>query len=118
MMMPCTGRIDRLNLMEANNHKRMRTESKMLMNDLKAVARDAEELLNATGATVAGKADAAREQLRHTVERAKITCADLQAIAEKQVTAAESAIRTRPLRSVGLAVGFGVLLGLILGRRS
>ena len=96
----------------------MKAESEKLMNDLRAVARDAEELLDATGTALGGKADAARERLRHTVECAKGTCAGLQAQAEKQVMAAENAIRTRPLQSVGLAVGLGVLLGLILSRRS
>jgi ElaB/YqjD/DUF883 family membrane-anchored ribosome-binding protein len=92
----------------------MRTEADKLMNDLKTVASDAEALLSATGEVVGAKADAARTRLRGTLESARNTCRHLEAKASERLDASGQAMAKRPFQSVGIALGVGVLLGLLL----
>jgi ElaB/YqjD/DUF883 family membrane-anchored ribosome-binding protein len=78
-------------------------------------------LLKATADDVSGKAKEARERLGAALERAKATCHDVQEqTIEKVKTAAkttDTVIRDHPYESIGVALGVGVLVGLIIGRK-
>jgi ElaB/YqjD/DUF883 family membrane-anchored ribosome-binding protein len=92
-----------------------------VMTALRTLVGDAETLLSATASGAGESAVEARARLAAAVEKAKATCADLQ---EKSVAAARQAarradqtIRDHPYESIGIAVGIGVLLGLLLRRK-
>ena len=84
-----------------------------LIQDLRTLVRDAEELIQTTGRNVS---DRSKEQLIAALDRFKGTC---QRVEKEAVTVARSAdriIREHPYPSLGVAFGFGVLLGVLLNR--
>jgi ElaB/YqjD/DUF883 family membrane-anchored ribosome-binding protein len=92
-----------------------------VLNDLKTLARDAEDLMKATAGELGEKAREARARLAHALEAAKATCADLQAqmvvAAKGAAQQADTAIRDNPYQSIGIAFGLGVLIGVLVARR-
>jgi len=91
-----------------------------IFEDLRAVVRDAEQLLRATdgqaGEKIAEIRARAEESLGGAKERLRNTA---DAMEEKARTAARTTddyVRDNPWRAVGIAAGVGFLLGLI-GRR-
>jgi len=92
-----------------------------LMTDLKALSRDAEELLKATAGDVSEKAKEARNRLSAAVQRAKTTCKELQdhtvASAKAAARKADATIREHPYESLGVAFGLGLLIGVLVARR-
>jgi ElaB/YqjD/DUF883 family membrane-anchored ribosome-binding protein len=92
-----------------------------VLEDLKTLARDSEALLKATAGDVSEKAKGARARLAAALERAKVTCTELQAqtIASAKAAAkkADVVIRDHPYQSIGIAFGIGVLLGVLVARK-
>jgi ElaB/YqjD/DUF883 family membrane-anchored ribosome-binding protein len=92
-----------------------------IIQDLKAVARDAQALLNATAGEMNDKSREAREKLIAALDSAKATAARLEANLEAQMAAGAKAtdkvIREHPYESVGIAFSVGLLLGVILNRK-
>jgi ElaB/YqjD/DUF883 family membrane-anchored ribosome-binding protein len=89
-----------------------------IKDDLRALVRDAEDMLKATAGDLSEKAQAARSRLAEAVEKAKATGRRLE---EKTVAAAKATdkvIREHPYESIGVAFGVGLLLGLLLTRRN
>jgi ElaB/YqjD/DUF883 family membrane-anchored ribosome-binding protein len=87
-----------------------------LANDLKAIARDAEDLIKATAGEVSEKAKEARSRLMVALESAKERCDDLQEKAVAGAKATDKVIRDHPYESIGIAFGVGLLIGVLLGR--
>jgi len=88
-----------------------------LVSDLKAVVRDAEELMKATAGQAGEKLTELRGRLAAALESAKGTCHRLE---EKTVAAAKATdhcIREHPYESIGVAFGVGLLVGVLLGRK-
>jgi ElaB/YqjD/DUF883 family membrane-anchored ribosome-binding protein len=88
-----------------------------LKEDLRNLARDAEELVKATASDMSEKAKDARARLGEALARAKATCQRLQ---EKTVAAAQATdkvIRQHPYESIGIAFGVGLLIGVLVARR-
>ena len=88
----------------------MQSTDSSLMNDLKAVIADAEELLRETAGEAGPKIQQVRERaeesLRAAREHLKGTGAEL-----------DSKVRANPWAAVGIAAGVGVIAGLILARK-
>jgi len=90
-----------------------------LLNDLRTLVTEAEKLLS-------GAPDADGEEavttLRARFEAAQERFTDLYASAKKNVAAGakytDEAIRANPYQSLALALGAGLLVGVLLGRRS
>ena len=95
----------------------MRTETEKLMKDLKSCACDAEELVKATAGEVNEKSKEAGLRLKATLNSAKKSCEALEERAVNGVKVADRAIRTYPYESLGVALGIGVVLGFLIGRR-
>jgi len=94
-----------------------RVTRQKLMSDLKVVMHDAEELMKATANDVGEKARAARVKLAATVEAAK---ANYQRLEQKTVAGAKAAdpeIRENPYRSIGIAFGIGLVVGVLVNRK-
>ncbi|MCU0786164.1 MAG: DUF883 family protein [Verrucomicrobia bacterium] len=88
-----------------------------LNGDLKLVMRDAEDLLKATAGTAGDKLSKVRERLASTLESTKATCGRLQDQTVRAAKATDGVIRAHPYESLGIALGFGLLIGVLVARR-
>jgi ElaB/YqjD/DUF883 family membrane-anchored ribosome-binding protein len=92
-----------------------------LVEDLKTVISDAEELLRATASQAGEKVTAARQKVEDSLHRAKSELAGVgDEIIDKGVEAARATdeyVRDHPWHAVGIAVGIGLIIGLLISRR-
>ena len=92
-----------------------------LMQDVKIVISDAEELLRATASQAGEKVSAAREKVQDSLHRAKVKLAEAEDVMiEKGKQAArvtDEYVHDNPWKAVGVAAGIGLLIGLLIGRR-
>ena len=92
-----------------------------LVQDLRIVISDAEDLLRATASQAGEKAAAAREKIQDSLHRAKIKLAEAEDImidnAKQAARATDEYVHDNPWRAVGIAAGVGLLIGLLIGRR-
>lgn len=92
-----------------------------LVQDLKVVVADAEELLRATASQAGERVTAAREKIQESLERAKSKLTDAEsAVVDRtrqvaQVT--DQYVHEHPWRAVGVAAGVGLIIGLLISRR-
>ena len=95
----------------------METTTDKLVQDMKSVVTDAEDLLKATanqgGEQLARIRTRAEESLRIAQARIK----QLTQAAEARVHAADQQVHEHPWTAVGVAAGVGALIGFILGRK-
>jgi ElaB/YqjD/DUF883 family membrane-anchored ribosome-binding protein len=98
------------------------TTADQLMSDLKSVVNDAEALLNATSTQTGEKIQAVRARAEESLRnaRARLTEIEQEAMrrAKEIADATDEYVRDNPWQSVGIAAGIGLLLGVLLGRRS
>jgi ElaB/YqjD/DUF883 family membrane-anchored ribosome-binding protein len=78
------------------------TTSEQLMDELRAVAREAEELLQATADQTGARVEELRERARDALEAAR---------------GIDDQVRKNPWAAVAIAAGVGVLIGLLLSRK-
>lgn len=92
-----------------------------LMEDLKVVVADAEELLKATASQTGERIAAARAKAGESLQAAKVRLAEAQAsVVEKVKVAAKTTddyVHENPWQSVGIAAAVGLLLGALISRR-
>ncbi len=92
-----------------------------LVADLKLVVTDAEDLLKVTAGQAGEKVAAVRERVQHSLDQAKAKIVEVEAKALAKTKAAAHAtdvyVHENPWRSVGIAAGIGLLVGLLIGRR-
>ena len=92
-----------------------------LVEDLKIVITDAEESLRATASQAGEKVTAARHKVQDSLHRAKTELAGVQdEIIDKGMEAARATddyVRGHPWHAVGIAVGIGLVIGLLISRR-
>ena len=97
-------------------HNRLARER--VLADLNTLAHDTEDLLKATAQDAKDTVRAARSRAAAALERAKTLSAELQAqgVSNAKTTArnADAMIREHPYKSVGLAFGLGLLIGVLL----
>lgn len=83
-----------------------------------SLAEDARELLAATAGMAETKVVEARKRLQVALDRGKEAWGDFQDKAVEQAKVADEVIRDHPYQSIGVAFGFGALLGILMARRS
>jgi ElaB/YqjD/DUF883 family membrane-anchored ribosome-binding protein len=92
-----------------------------LVQDLKAVVSDAEELLRATANQAGEKISAARERIQDSMHRAKVKLADAEGVmldkTKEAARATDEYVHENPWKAVGIAAGVGFLVGLLISRR-
>ena len=81
-----------------------------LMDDLRAVMADAEELLRATAGEAGPKVQEVRARAEETLRNARDHMQDAGRKLDAQV-------REHPWAAVGVAAGLGLLLGVLLARK-
>lgn len=98
----------------------MGVSKEKLMQDLRLVVSDAEELLRATADQAGEKVSAARERIQEHLFSAKERLADAEAaMLEKGKAAARATdeyVHENPWRSVGIAAGVGLVVGMLISR--
>ena len=103
--------------METRSASDIEESTEKLLQDLKEVVRDGEELLRAGVDELGERGAAAREKLTAALEAAKETQRRLQKRAVAGAKATDKYIRSNPYQSIGIAFGVGVILGLYAARR-
>lgn len=92
-----------------------------LMNDLRTVIADAEEVLRVTADQATAGASELRVRMQERMAQAKARLQDLQDAAVTRARAAGHAaddyVHEHPWKAIGAAVGFGLIIGLLIGRR-
>ena len=88
-----------------------------LLQDLRAVVHDGEELLRAGAQDLSERGMAARERLAAALEVAKDTRRKLEERAAAGAQAADRMIREYPYQSIGAAFGIGMLIGILVNRK-
>ena len=92
-----------------------------LLEDLRTVVRDTEELLKATASQTGEKAEEARRRVSAALDGAKVRLQQAQASAaqmsDEALKATEQYVRDNPWQAVGIAAGVGLVLGALLARR-
>lgn len=91
-----------------------------LMQDLRMVVADAEELLRATASQAGEKVAAARERIQGHLDAAKERLEDAEAMMIEKTKAAALAtdeyVHDNPWRAVGIAAGVGLVVGMLIAR--
>ncbi|MDP1735678.1 MAG: DUF883 family protein [Sulfuritalea sp.] len=92
-----------------------------LIADVRLVIADTEELLRVTAGQAGDKIADIRARTQDRLSAAKIKLAEAEAAVvdkAKQVgRVADDYVHDNPWRSVGVAAGFGFIVGLLIGRR-
>lgn len=92
-----------------------------LLSDVKVVISDAEELLKATASAAGEKVAAARERVQDSLHKAKVKLAEAEEVviqrAKQTARVTDEYVHEHPWRSVGIAAGVGLIIGLLIGRR-
>ena len=92
-----------------------------LMSDLKLVISDAEELLRMTADQAGEAASEVRKRVQERLADAKEDLKQLQDIAISKAKAAGDAtdqyVHENPWKSIGIAAGVGLVIGLLISRR-
>lgn len=92
-----------------------------LMDDLRVVISDAEEFLRMTADQAGESAADLRSRMQARINQAKADLRHLQETAVIQAKAAGRAtdeyVHENPWKSIGIAAGAGLLIGMLVGRR-
>lgn len=91
-----------------------------LMQDLRIVVADAEELLRATASQAGEKVSAARERIQGHLGAAKERLEDAEAMMIEKTKAAalvtDEYVHEHPWHAVGIAAGVGLVIGMLISR--
>lgn len=92
-----------------------------LMQDLRVVVGDADELLKATANQAGERVQQLRarteESLRGARARLEVAAQEVDRSAREATQHVNSQVHEYPWAAVGVAAGFGVLVGILLGRQ-
>jgi len=92
-----------------------------LVEDLKIVIADAEDLLRATASQAGEKISAAREKVQDSLDRAKTGLGDIEDVVmdtgKQAARATDEYVQANPWRAVGIAAAVGLVIGLLISKR-
>jgi ElaB/YqjD/DUF883 family membrane-anchored ribosome-binding protein len=92
-----------------------------LVEDLKAVVADAEELLKATASQTGERITAARGKAEESLKAAKVRIAEeevaVMAKTKAAAKATEDYVRANPWQAMGITAAVGFVLGILVVRR-
>ena len=99
----------------------MDVTTEKLMQDLKTVVGDAEEVLKATAAQSGEQIGRIRARAEDSLRTARARMKDVTQVAEAQAREVagevDRRVREQPWTAIGVAAGLGLLMGMILGRK-
>ena len=85
-----------------------------LVKDLITLVHDAEDLVKATGGDLAEKS---KEEIMQALERVKASCRRLEEQAASGLRVADQYVRRHPYESLGIALGIGLVVGVLVNRK-
>ena len=92
-----------------------------LVQDMRTVISDAEDLLRATANQAGERIAVARERIQDSLHQAKVKLAEAEALVTERAKQAarytDDYVHDNPWRAIGVAAGIGLLLGLLISRR-
>src|SRR5688500_8609041 len=92
-----------------------------LVQDMRVVISDAEDLLRATANQAGEKIAVARERIQDSLHQAKVKLAEAEALVTERAKQAarytDEYVHENPWRAIGVAAGIGLVLGLLMSRR-
>jgi ElaB/YqjD/DUF883 family membrane-anchored ribosome-binding protein len=92
-----------------------------LVQDMRVVIADAEDLLRATANQAGEKIAVARERIQDSLHQAKVKLAEAEALVRERAAQAahytDEYVHENPWRAIGAAAAIGLLLGLLISRR-
>lgn len=101
-------------------HETQVTQEK-LVEDLKILMADAEDLMRATASQAGEKISAAREKVQDSLDRAKSKLGDIEDVVmdsgRQAARATDEYVQANPWRAVGIAAAIGLVVGLLVSRR-
>jgi len=103
--------------MNSKSENEIEDSTEKLLEDLKEVVQDGEELLRAGADELNEQGKAARARLSAALQTAKDTGRKLQERTIAGAKATDRAIREHPYQSIGLAFGVGLLIGFLVNRK-
>lgn len=89
-----------------------------LITDLRAVARDSEQLLKTSASDASEAAADVRDRLATSLQGAKETCQRLQDKTVATAKKADRVIHDHPYSTAGVAFGLGLIVGALACRRA
>jgi ElaB/YqjD/DUF883 family membrane-anchored ribosome-binding protein len=103
----------------------MTTESSVntqkLVQDLRVVVADAEELLRATASQAGDRVTVAREKIQQSLGRAKLKLSEAESVVadktRQMAHVTDEYVHQHPWNAVGVAAGVGLIIGLLISRR-
>jgi len=88
-----------------------------LVGDLNALGREAQDVLNKGAGQISEKAEAMRGRLAGAMEAAREAYSKLGERSTLAARATDRCIRDHPYETIGVALGLGLLVGLLVSRR-
>jgi len=88
-----------------------------VFSELQALIEESEKLLSDSASLVGEEAEGMRAQLRLKLRQARDTTSRLGQKAQPVVEATQEYIGGHPWQTVAISAGFGLVVGLLLGRR-
>lgn len=102
--------------MSTNSNQQAAITRDKLVDDVKILTKDVQELLKATASVVGEKAAEARvkveESLKVAQDKLSVAHETAKAKGKEAITATDEYVRDNPWNAVGIAAGVGFLLGL------
>ena len=99
----------------------MQVATEKMMQDLRAVVGDAEDLLKATAGQTGERIEKVRaraeESLRNARTRIQAAGSDVQAAAQAAARQLDGEVREHPWTAIGVAAGVGLIAGILLARK-
>ncbi len=96
-------------------------QKEALIQDIRGVVANAEDLLAATEGQTGEKIDSIRAKIKANLSVARSRLHDLEGIVTEKAKATAKAtdqyVHENPWKAVGVAAGVGVIIGLLLGRK-
>lgn len=103
--------------MDSTSDHDMKESTDKLLQDLRQVVADGEEVLRAGAGELGERSAAARAKLSAALDSAKETARKLQAKTVAGAKATDKVIREHPYQSIGIAFGVGLLIGVLVNRK-
>lgn len=88
-----------------------------VFSELQALIEESEALLNQSAALVGEEAETLRAQVTLKLRQAREAAGQVRAKAQPVVDATQDYIGGHPWQTVAVSAGFGLVIGLLLGRR-
>ncbi|MNG85483.1 hypothetical protein D3C76_663080 [compost metagenome] len=89
-----------------------------VFSELQALIEESEKLLNDSASLVGEEAESLRAQVSLKLKQAREATSNMRSKAQPVVDATQDYIGGHPWQTVAISAGFGLVIGLLLGRRN